>query len=502
MAESSSQDQNGKQRQFPRLLEHNYPASVAVAIIALSPFIVVSTAALMFTKHVEADVGMGRLGEELIAGFAIAGYAFGALTGGDLVLRFRQRRLFFVCEAMFAIGCAITAIAHTPVVYGFGRILSGFATGLLLVTAIPPVVRGFSAERLRITVMWINLGFFGMVCAGPLIGGIVAQYHGWRWFYAILGMVGFLNVIGAVLVLPMTDPMKPDMRFDLLAGVLGLPAVVLPFWATSELATHDFLSAAFILPLIGGLACFVALLRAEFIQKEPLSPVKRMWSTAPLVGTLVAMFAGSIFVTFVELIQRLELITLHREPWQAGALFVTLLPGVAVTAYLLGALLATRFLPILMLGGMVCLTGGGALLLLIGPGGSEGLTLAACLFLGLGAGATVSPGLYIAGLPLVSQIIGRVFALVELVRSLADYVIAPVILKIADMNSAGGTIDWPGVRLGIWITLWLSVGFTIFGSFLWIAGRGGLPKPDLEAWLHQDEPAFNSHRLLALFRGG
>jgi hypothetical protein len=65
----------------PRIGEGHYPSSVAVAIIALSPFIVVSTAALMFDTQMRHDLQMGRFASQLIAGLAIAGYAFGAFTG-------------------------------------------------------------------------------------------------------------------------------------------------------------------------------------------------------------------------------------------------------------------------------------------------------------------------------------------------------------------------------------------------------------------------------------
>jgi hypothetical protein len=41
-----------------------------------------------------------------------------------------------------------------------------------------------------------------------------------------------------------------------------------------------------------------------------------------------------------------------------------------------------------------------------------------------------------------NQIIGRVFALVELVRSLADYIMAPVILEIARESSASNPRRW------------------------------------------------------------
>ena len=139
------------------------------------------------------------------------------------------------------------------------------------------------------------------------------------------------------------------------------------------------------------------------------------------------------------------------------------------------------------------------MLLYLSPLGSAALTLAAAGLLGLGAGATVSPGLYLAGFAVSSQIIGRVFALVELVRSLADYIIAPVLMQIAREASAQ-KLDLHGVHLSIWITLWFTVAFTVFGVALYVLGRGGLPKPDLEGWLAHRGPAIKPTRLLAGLR--
>src|SRR6185437_8630325 len=50
---------------------------------------------------------------------------------------------------------------------------------------------------------------------------------------------------------------------------------------------------------------------------------------------------------------------------------------------------------------------------------------------GHGAGATVSPGLYLAAFPLPSRLVGRIFARVELVRPVADFILAPVMLGVA-----------------------------------------------------------------------
>jgi hypothetical protein len=167
---------------------------------------------------------------------------------------------------------------------------------------------------------------------------------------------------------------------------------------------------------------------------------------------------------------------------------------------MLGVLIATRFLPLLVLGGMACLMGGGALMLTLGAHGAHTRTLAAAGLLGLGAGATISPGLYLAAFPLSTMIIGRVFALVELVRSLADYSIAPVIGRIAHGASHTLPLDWPGVREATEITLWITIGFTLLGVLLWITGAAGLPIPDIRAWIRENKPAINSPILLARLR--
>ena len=175
--------------------------------------------------------------------------------------------------------------------------------------------------------------------------------------------------------------------------------MVLPFWASAELTDHGFASFQFAVPLSVGLACFIALLLFEYHQKEPLSPVKPMWTTASVVGTLVAMIAGGVFVAFLELGERLQMEVAHRSPLATGILFWPLAAGVCLTAIMLGVLITTRFLPLLVLGGMVCLMGGGALIPTLGAHGAPTRTLAAAGLLGLAAGATVSPGLYLAAFP-------------------------------------------------------------------------------------------------------
>lgn len=231
---------NDNERRFPRPFEKSYAVSLSVAIVSLVPYIIVTTAYTYFRLQVSSDIGTGRTGLEIIAGLSTAGYAFGALLAGDLVQRFRQRWLFLLVEGLFVLGSVLAAIAPGTVVYGAGRVLQGFTTGILLVVALPPVIQRFPAKKLPITAAMVNLGFFGAVMAGPLVGGAVASGHAWRWFYGGLGAVGALVLSTALFTLPDQEPTNPGLKFDLAGVVLAFGATVLPFWAAGELTGHGF----------------------------------------------------------------------------------------------------------------------------------------------------------------------------------------------------------------------------------------------------------------------
>jgi hypothetical protein len=394
-----------------------------------------------------------------------------------------------ICEALFVAGCVIAASSADTAAFGAGSVLLGFATGLLLVIALPPVVRRFPPRNMPVTAACINIGFFGAVTAGPLVGGAIAYAHGWRWFYGGLAALGFAVLVAALFTLPDVDPPNRDQRFDFSAIALGLAATGLAFWGAAELAGHPFRSVLFMVPLAAGVVAFVALLLTQYHKDDALAPIKPMWNTAPIAGVLVAMFGGAALVTFTELLERFQIDVAHSTPLATGLLFWPEVLGTIVAAIALGAVLRTRFLVLLPLAGMIVLIAAGALLLYVSAHASHTLMLVMTGLLGLGAGATVAPALWVAGFSLPSQLIGRTFSLVELVRSEADFIIAPVIIAVAGLV---------GTRNAAGITLLLTIVATVGIVAIYISGGVGLPKPDIEAWLQKPEekrPAIRSPEL-------
>ena len=112
----------------------------------------------------------------------------------------------------------------------------------------------------------------------------------------------------------------------------------------------------------------------------------------------------------------------------------------------------------------------------------------AALLLGFGAGATVSPGLFLAAFGVRSHLIGRAFALVELLRSEAAFAVAPIIMRIVDQSSS----PQHGVRVGLVSMLVLSVAGLAASLLIPLLSGARLREPDLKAWLEEQEQALPS----------
>ncbi len=472
---------------LPRPFEGNYGVTLAVAIFAIAPFVFITTSGTMYEKQLTADLATNRTALSILAGLAVAGYAFGALLGGDLIQRFPQRALFIACEWLFIAGCAVGGSAGTVVQFGAGKVLLAFATGLLLVIALPPVVQRFPARKMSVTAAAVNIGFFGAVTAGPLIGGAIAATHTWRWFYAALGLVGFIVFAVSLFTLPDRDPPNPGLPFDVSAVGLALVATTLPFWASGELIAHGFSSFLFMVPTAVGVAAFVALLLLEYHKKEPLSPVKPLWKAVPVAGVIIAMFGGAALVTFMQLLEQFELNVAHAQPLWAGVLFWPEVLGTIVAAVLLGTLIRSRFLALLPLAGMILIIAAGAMQLFVSTMTPPAFVLTVTGLLGVGAGATVAPGLWLAGFSLPSSMVGRTFALVELVRSEADFIISPILVQVALVASGGMLLNQSGVKMAVWITIGVAVAATVAAVGVYASGGTRLLQPDLEKWLESGD---------------
>lgn len=210
----------------------------------------------------------------------------------------------------------LAAVAWGPISFAVGRVGAALATGFLLTAAIPSLVQRFGPERMATTAAWINIGFFGAVTIGPLVGGAAAIGLHWRWFFAGLALLGLVGFALALFALPVQDPPNPDLPPDWSAFALAGIGTVAPFVAVSLLIGHAFSGPWFVGLLGGGTCALAALLVTEYHKEEPLSPVRPMSTSWPVIGILVSSLGGAVYVTLLSLAE--QYLQTEREAVAAG----------------------------------------------------------------------------------------------------------------------------------------------------------------------------------------
>jgi hypothetical protein len=179
-------------------------------------------------------------------------------------------------------------------------------------------------------------------------------------------------------------------------------------------------------------------------------------------------------------------------------LYLPEVAGAAITAVLLGVVITKRAIHYLPLAGMGFLAAGIAVFLIDVPS-SQAATLVGSGLTGIGLGATVAPALFVAGFSLPSASLQRVFAIVELMRAVAAFMIAPIFAHLA--ATVGGNLD-AGTSTALWIGLGLALGGGAIGVAIYALGGARPQTPDIDSFVAGDSPAWYSPPLLARLRPG
>lgn len=477
-------------------LAGRYYAAAAMVVFALIPYLALSAAIGPVTPIIARQLHMSLQEMSLASGMGNAGYAVGTVLAVQFAMHLPQRRMMLLYTALLAIGSVLAAAAQNPAMFIAGHVLQGLTTSLLLIAAVPPLVIGFGARMLRATAVIMSMCIFGAVALGPTIGGLQASAHSWRpLFWIIAAISGMALALG---VLTFEDQPPADRSAPWAPMVIGMAAVgsVAAFYGASELLTHRFLALQTLGPLVGGLALIVALIAYQYRARRPLLIIRPVLSsTIPLAGLVIALFAAAASVSATALMASLQ--TPRYSAVHLGLLYLPELGGAVLTAVLLGVVISKRSMQLLPLAGMIFLAAGiGIFRIELPPG--QALTLIGAGVIGVGLGATVAPALFAAGFSLPNTDLQRVFALVELLRAVAAFMIAPVFAHLAATVGPNSTA---GTGIALWIALGLALGGAVIAALIYLLGGARPETPDIEGFVSGQVPAWHSPPLLDRLRG-
>ncbi|HET7664996.1 MAG TPA: universal stress protein, partial [Mycobacterium sp.] len=293
---------------------------------------------------------------------------------------------------------------------------------------------------------------------------------------------------------PPADLSAPsDLRAIALASV-GCAAA---FIGAAQLTSHGFGDAAVSVPMMGGLALIVVLIVYQFMAPRPLLTIRGvLTSSIPVAGVGVALFAAAASVAATALTANVLLQSY--SPVRVGLLYLPELGGAIVMAVVFGSVITRRAMHYLPLVGMALLAVGIVVFLIAIPA-NQPLVLLGSALTGLALGATVAPALFVVGFSLQSNSLQRVFAIIELLRAVAAFMVAPVLAHFAATAASDLAT---GTRDTLWIGFGLALGGAAFGVAVYALSGARPQPPDLDRFLDGESPAWHSPPLLTRIRPG
>jgi MFS family permease len=475
-------------------LAGSYWAAVLLVVCALVPFLGLSSAVGPLQTVLGKGVGLSPQALQLTLGMSNAAYALGTVLAVQLAVHYPQRRLLVIYSGMFTIGSVLAATAFTPGLFVAGHVIQGLLTSMMLIAAAPALVLGWPTSRLPTTAMIMNLGIFGAVAAGPFFGGLQANVDAWRPLFWVVAGIGFAAFLLTLLTFTDTPAADPEAPRDWWAIVLAGLGCACAFFGASELDTHRMLSLVTFVPLVAGACLLGILIIHQITARNPLMPMKQLLTTFGVAPVAIAVAAGAASIPLIELVT--FALTGRFTPVHLGVLLLPFLGGALLTGLIFGALVRTRFIPLLAWSGLIAIAGGAAVLTGV-SGGDQAIVLVGSGLVGLGVGASVAPALFTVGFTLRARQLPRVFAMLELLRGAAAFAAGPILLHVAQTT---GSTKPAGLQIAIWICFAIVVSGASFSLYLFILARAKLQTPDIARWAEAGEPAWQSPPLAAGIR--
>lgn len=357
------------------------PLGVLLGGVLLHSMNVLITATLL--PSIVADVGGVDLMSWPTTAF-VAASIIPATGTGMISAALGNRHAFCAGAAVYAAGAVLCSLAPSIAVVIAGRFVQGLGGGLLSALAYV-LVRNVFPEPLWPRVFGLLAGVWSVtVLAGPLIGGLFAEYGHWRGAFVTVAAIGGLLGIGALFTLPagVRDGAPEQRRFPLLRVVLICAAIVL--LSTAGVLTGPAIKGGLIIGAIGAFVLMQRIDRRALTQLLPSDAFSLQSLTgAGLWMVLLLSAAYSPLAIYIPLfLQRLHAL----NPLPAG--YMVAAASLAWTiAALTVASLAEEWPPRLIVAGPIGMAAGlfGIAALTV-PGPVPALLFPICL-IGTGIGA-------------------------------------------------------------------------------------------------------------------
>jgi len=251
---------------------------LVAAILGSTVVAVDATVVNVALPAIADDLGGGLAGQQWTANAYLLTLASLILVSGSLADLYGERRVFTLGVIGFGVTSLACALAPTVELLVIARGLQGVSGALLTPASLAMIVAVFpERERGAAIGAWTAWGGIGYLI-GPLVGGQLVDSVSWRWVFAINVPVVLLTLFLAARYVPggreRSAEEGPPPRLDVVGAVLcalGLGGISFGLIEQPVMGWGDVLVW---LPLVGGVALFVAFVAYELRTSSPMLPLE------------------------------------------------------------------------------------------------------------------------------------------------------------------------------------------------------------------------------------
>lgn len=222
-------------------------------------------------------VALPQIGHDLHAssgsvGWVINAFALGAagplLVSGRIADLIGRRKMLLAGVGVFAVGTLASALAPTFAVLVLARAVQGVATALFMPASLSVVSTTFAGARRAWAIgMWSAIGSTA-AAAAPVVGGLVVELFGWRWFFAL--NVPLLMAAAAIIARVVPESTGDRRPIDATGAALITASITAVIFGFQEAGALGWLDPV-VLGAIGlGVVIFVLFIVQQRHALEPL----------------------------------------------------------------------------------------------------------------------------------------------------------------------------------------------------------------------------------------
>ena len=259
------------------------------------------------------------------------------LSSGSVSDRFGAKNIFLLGVLIFIIASLCCALAPTLIVLEAARTVQGIGAAFLVPTSLTLLSHYYTEPHARTLAIsfWAASGSMALA-AGPIAGGLLIQYLGWRSIFLLNIPVGLVSLLIASRFAPATK--KQDQPLNLPGQLLIILALGLTTFALTESGRKGWDNAMNLCVLLAGCLAFTAFCVRERISNTPVIPggirTNRFIIISAVIGFLCTLvFYGAVFILSLYFQQAMKM-----SPSQTGFAFLPMMLSVALATYNAGRL--------------------------------------------------------------------------------------------------------------------------------------------------------------------